>query len=253
MINALIVDDELKSHNIIQSTIDLLEEKIVIVGNSFGVDEGYQSIKKLRPDVVFLDVEMDDGTGFDLLELFDEINFKVIFVTAYEKYAINALRASALDFLLKPIKTIDLKNALNRLKITPTDEKKQLDQLLTNIKSTTGLKKIVINSSTKVQFIDVDRIIYCRACGSYTDIHLQNRQIISDSKSLTHYEGILSESSFFRVHRSFLINLRHVRELIKSSDTILMTDGIEIKLAHSAKAGVFGIHESNSISGSLVG
>lgn len=208
MLKACIIDDEPQSVELLQVLLNQSDTPIQVIGTAKGVKEGLNLVKKGGIDVLFLDIEMPDGTGFDLLDQVEKVDFEVIFVTSYNQYAIKAFRYAALDYLLKPTNPTDLKDALGRLKgYNTTDGRIQM--LLNNHKSINKFRTLAVATTTGINYYEVDNIVRCEAEGSYTNLYMQNHKPVLASKSLKEYEAILPEF-FFRVHKSHLVNLKQV-------------------------------------------
>lgn len=240
MVQTIIIDDE-------PHCIDRLErllagyckQTVNLLGSFRSVEEGIRAIATLRPELVFLDVRIHDRTGFDLLKLLPRTDFEVIFTTAFEQYAIQAFRFSALDYLLKPVNPDDLVQAVVKLekKISREETAQKLEALLHNLKNGPGQsKKIGLPTVNGLTFIAVNDIIRCCANVNYTTIFLTNRQKITVAKTLKEFERLLSEYHFFRVHNSHLINLSYVKSYRKGKGgTVLMTDQSEIEVSTRRK------------------
>lgn len=217
-IHTMIVDDEIAfiktMHILMESHPDFK-----IIGSARSVKEAVEKINKYEPDVVFLDVEMEDGTGFDVLKSIERKDFKVIFVTAFDHYAVEAFRFSAMDYLLKPIISEDLMMALEKVKSALENEKAnyQFKVLLENIHSLSKeRKKIVLKEMDVHHIVQLDQIIWCTAEGSYTQFFLAGGDSILVSKHLKEFEDLLSPNGFFRVHRSHLVNLNKIKRFERS-------------------------------------
>lgn len=235
---AIIVDDERKSREVLVKLIEELGEEITIINQADSVDEGFEVINKGKPDVVFLDVEMLDGTGFNLLEKISEISFKVIFTTAYDKYAIKAFRYSALDFLLKPINIDELEDAIKKARGSINEKYQnqlQIENLLHNFKDELKPKRMIVKGANNIDFVNVDEIIRCKADTSYTEIILTNKKVISAAKPLKEFDFLLSDETFFRVSKSYLINTLFVESYKKESGMLTMKDGITIEVSRRRK------------------
>lgn len=238
-LRAVIVEDEKHSR---ESLKNLLEEfclNIEIVGLAESVEEAVSTIAKLKPDVVFLDIELQTGTGFDVINRLNNIQFDVIFTTAFDQYAIKAVKFSSLDYLLKPIDLEELQNAVEKAKKKKNQDvyKKQLETLMLNLKQRKPtLNKICLATSDGFEFIEVNNILYCKAEGSYTKFILKNKETILVSKHLKEYENLLLEQDFMRVHNSFLINLKEVKKYIKSDGGyIIMNNNDSVSISRSKK------------------
>ncbi len=216
MIKALIIDDEAKARQGLRLVLEKYCPDIEILGLCESPEIGLEKIDELQPDLVFLDVQMPKMSGFDLLDNIPNINFEVIFVTAYDKYAIKAIRFSALDYLLKPIDVDDLINAVQRISNNHRNNKAQFQSLLSNMNPTTKmLKRLAIPSENEIIMQPINEIIYCEADSSYTTLHIEGGKKIVVSKTLKEFENILPETEFCRIHHSTLVNMAHVVKYVK--------------------------------------
>jgi two-component system LytT family response regulator len=237
-LKAFIVEDEKHSR---QTLINLLEEfcdAVTIIGTADSVETALDLIPKLNPDVVFMDIELNSGTGFDILTQLPELNFEVIFTTAFDQYAIKAVKFCSLDYLLKPIDIEELQEAVNKAKNIKDKEsyKKQLETLLKNIKNSATNSKICLATSDGFEFINVSEILYCKAEGSYTSFTLKDNSNLLVSKHLKEYETLLLDQSFMRVHNSFLINLKEVKKFVKSDGGyIIMSNDDTVSISRNKK------------------
>tara|TARA_R110001592_G_C13108138_1_gene744693 strand:+ start:875 stop:1621 length:747 start_codon:yes stop_codon:yes gene_type:complete len=239
MLNAVIIDDEKNSRNVLKRLLEEIDLDVNIIDETDGVVEGVKLINAVKPQLVFLDIEMLDGTGFNVLERVNEVNFKVVFTTAYDKYAIKAFKYSAVDYLLKPIDIDDLEEAIVRVKDAIKNEEPQYSQisnLLTNIKISDSDKKVAIKSANKIDFIQIKDIICFKAESSYTEIFLLKDRKIIASKPLKFYAPIFEDdATFFRLDRTYLINTNYIKSYSKDKDTVELENGIEIPLARRRK------------------
>jgi two-component system, LytTR family, response regulator len=219
MITTIIIDDE--QHCIDRLTKLLIEKftnSINLLGAFNNIEDGLKAINNLQPQLIFLDVQIHDKTGFDLLQQISNVDFDVIFTTAYEKYAIQAFKFSALDYLLKPIAADDLGEAINKLKVkfSKNDMSFKIDSLFHNLKNIhTGTKKICVPVITGIVFLDIIDIIRCESDVNYTTIFLKDKQKLVVAKTLKEFEEMLIEYNFFRVHNSHLINLNYIKSFNK--------------------------------------
>lgn len=242
MIKAIIIDDE-------QSAIDRLAEllakhckhRIHLAGSCTSVEEGIKAIRSLQPQLVFLDVQIHDKTGFDILKQIGAKNFDVIFVTAYEKYAVQAFKFSAIDYLLKPVDPEDLKQAVEKLnRKKPADElARKFDILLENIeqlKQYTPPKKIVVPTINGFELLPVIDILRCESDINCTTIFVKDKQRLVVAKTLKEFEEMLEEYNFFRVHNSHLVNLAYIKSYHKGKGgSVVMIDGTEIEVSTRRK------------------
>jgi len=238
MLRAIIIDD---IDAIRQKNISIIRENcpnVAIIAEADSVAAGVAAIRKFIPDLVFLDVEMADGTGFDLLQQLKPINFKVIFITGYQEFAIKAFRFSAIDFLLKPIDPDDLIEAVQKAEKTLNKEmlELQFSTLFANIERPKNLQKLILKTAEKVYSINVQDIIRCESEKNYTTFFLLNGQKLLVSTTLKDYETLLVPMGFFRSHQSHLINMPYFDHYIKSdSGVIVMKDKSQIPLATRKK------------------
>jgi two-component system LytT family response regulator len=233
LLKVIIIDDE-------QDAVDSLElmlteycSGITIIGKAYSVIDAIKEIQNKKPDLVFLDVEMPHGTGFDVLDSIPDRTFEVIFVTAYNDYAIKALKSSAIDYLLKPMDVDELITAVNKVK-NKLKEKHQES----SIKSETAdalisqsPKKIAIYTSDGVEFVDTSDIVRIEADGSYSNIFLNNKKKILSSKNLKEFQNILCKETFFRAHHSHLINLLKVKRFLRNEGLVEMHDGSMVSIS----------------------
>ncbi len=228
MITAIIIDDEQDGRETIQMTLEKYCPEVAISGIYATPAEGIAGIRQHKPSLVFLDIQMPEMSGFDVLQQLSPVTFEVIFVSAYDRYAIKAIKFSALDYLLKPIDVDDLVHAVKKVKDRLYTEKNiyQYQSVVNNIQLKSGkIEKIAIPSLTGIDFFDTADIIYCRADGSYTTLFLKDKPNCLVSKNLKDFETLLSESGFCRVHHSFLINLQHVQKYIKGEGGYVILTG----------------------------
>ena len=234
----LIVDDETGCRESIEFNIKKHFPEIEIVGQAGSVREAKELIEDLEIDLLLLDIELGDGTAFDLLEQMDDGHCDLIFTTAFDHYAIRAIQFSAFDYLLKPIDPDELKHAIERYlqkKSAHGEAANKINHLIHNLRN--DKKKLAIPDMEGFVFIDVDEIIRCQSDGSYTRFFLTNGEKILASKSLGEYEGMLTGETFYRVHRSSLINLSHIKKYVKGEGGyVIMSDGSEIEVSRRKKA-----------------
>lgn len=239
MIKALIVDDEEKSRVTLKNLLVMYCPDVEVVELCDSVDSALASINKRMPDVVFLDIEMPFQNGFTLLEKVKEPTFKVIFTTAYDHYAIKAIKYSAIDYLLKPIDSDELTSAVKRIsgtKPTSTQTTQNFEALLSNLKVKGSNAKIAVPTFEGLQMISIAEIVKCTADESYTHITLTNKTKITVSRLLKEYEELLSDLNFFRVHNSCLVNLAHVSKYIKGDGGyVMMSDGSSVEVSRRKK------------------
>jgi two-component system LytT family response regulator len=246
MLRTIIIDDESHVRRTIRSLVTHYCPHLQIAGEADGVGSGIETIRKLRPDLVLLDIRMKDGTGFDLLKKLDPIDFKVIFITAYDQYAVQAFKYSAVDYILKPVDPEDLIQAVNRtekmLKGEVAMHLKALEGNLSPIDA--GDKKIVIKTLDNIYLVSQREILYCEADGSYTTLCLANGKSIVTSRLLKEFDEILSPHGFYRVHKSFLINLSAIERFEKAEGGFLvLKEGGKIPVASRKKEELVALFE----------
>ena len=237
-IKALIVDDEEHSRDNLNGL--LLEHcpSVQVAGMASSVEMAAIEVEELKPDVVFLDIRMSGSYGFKLLELVDKIDFEVIFVTAYDNYAIKAIKFSALDYILKPINPDELKAAISKLKYKIEKDQKvnQLNMLLDNLSREGLYDKIGVSSEGKLEFLKTQSIIRLQGESNYTRIYLLGGKSILASKTLVEFEELLEDFEFFRVHKTHLVNLSHVKSYYKTKNSyLLLSDNSRIPVSRRRK------------------
>ena len=239
MIRAIIVDDELGARESLSKMLEKNCKQVEVVAKVDSMLAAFEAITNKAPDLVFLDIEMPNGNAFDLLEKFKEINFNIIFTTAYDHYAIKAIKFSAVDYILKPIDPEELVSAVKRFE-ERTGQKKTLDKqfktLLSNVRTENKLKKVGIPDGDGLIFINLSDIIRCDSDGNYTFFILTNGKKIIASRTLGEYEQMFVDDNFFRVHRSHLINLEHVKKYIKGEGGyVVMSDNSQVEVSRRNK------------------
>lgn len=213
---AIIIDDEKAARTLLQAMIEKYCKDIEIVATCEDLPNGVKSIRKLKPDLVLLDIEMPGHSGLELLEFFneDEVNFSIIFTTAYNNYAIQAFKLSAIDYLLKPIEREELIKSIERFK--KHNNKNDFSILKENIQEAQP-QKLALPTGSSVKFVNLSEVLFFKADGSYTHITLANGDKVMVSKPLKTYEELLENNkSFIRSHKSYIVNINHVTDLVKS-------------------------------------
>ena len=240
MLNAIIIDDERNSRNALRQKLLNHCTNVMIIAECENGEEGIENIEKKKPDIVFLDVEMPRMNGFTMLQQLKNKNFEVIFVTAYDHYAIKAIRYSALDYLVKPVEIDDLKNAINRVieKMNITKPNARLELLLENI---VGEKmkftRIAIPTVQGLQFIKIEHIISLEASANYTKFHLCNNIKYTVSKTLKEFEDMLPSDIFIRIHNSHIINKNYVEKYIRGDGgQVVLSNGSVLDISKRKRA-----------------
>lgn len=248
---AILIDDEFSNSEVLKYEIERLNIDLDIIGIYEDAVEGLMAIKKMKPDLIFLDIEMPKLSGFEVLDLLgDDHNCKVIFVTAYNQYAVNAFQYYAVDYLVKPVDSERLKQAilrsLSKNRLLSKEDVSDMNHMV--ISQSEKPKKIVIPIANGFQMIPVEEIIRCEADNNYTVIYLLNGQKYMVSKSLIHFEKMLSKSHFLRVHQSHLVNEDHVTQYIKSDGGyLLMADESQVPISRKQKSELTAYFKAKSV------
>ncbi|MBC7922520.1 MAG: response regulator transcription factor [Ferruginibacter sp.] len=239
---ALLIDDEPDNVRLLALQLNRHCPQIELAGQFTDSTEGLRAIQTRRPALVFLDIEMPVMNGFQLLERVGEINFHLVFVTAYDQYAVRAFRFSALDYLLKPIDTVDLIAAVRRAENTARINPQQLELMRQYYPAGSGVKgqvshgRIALPHASGMVFVDTKKIVYCKADSNYTRFHLENDEVYVVSKTLGDVQEVLELRDFVRVHRQYMVNLDHIQKLVKGEGTyLLLTNGVSIPVARQQK------------------
>jgi two-component system LytT family response regulator len=236
---AFIADDEIRSRELLQNLVEELCPEITVVGAAASVEEAVKSIQQLQPQILFLDIEMHPGTGFDILQkLPSSTTFQVIFTTAYDQYAIRALRISAVDYLLKPIDVQELQSAVQKAiqQIHNKQPQQQLQHLLQNLVRQQQDYTISLSTAEGLEFVPIASVLHLEANGAYTVFYLKEGRKIMVSRNLKEYESMLGDHGFFRVHNSHLVNLKEVKRYLRTDGGyIVMNDDSTISISPRKK------------------
>lgn len=238
MIRAVIIDDEINNQELISNLLKTYADNVQVVGMANSVDTAYKTINEQHPDLIFLDIQMPDGTGFDLLKKFDKINFKIIFVTAHQEYAIEAFKYSALDYILKPLSPSNLLAAVKKMEdaISSEELNLKLKTLLNNItEPAKNKKKIVLKTMERIYSVDLDDIIRFESDGGYTKVYLADGKRIMVSKTMKEFDDLLMDTGFLRVHHSHLINMNHLFCFEKAEGHVVMKDDSIVPVSNRKK------------------
>lgn len=243
---AVIIDDEKRTRELIAKLIESFNLGIETFPLGESVTSGLKAIEDIKPDLVFLDIQMPDGTGFDLLKMIPNKNFEVIFITAHEEFAIKAIKFSALDYILKPIDPEELKKSIEKA-LESIDHKKedsQFEALQQNIQPSQK-RRLVLKTQESVHVVDLDKIIRCEADRNYTSFFLVDHKKILVSKTLKDYETLLTGHNFLRVQQSHLVNLDYIDRYDKANGgTVIMKDGSEVPISPAKRDIFFKILEN---------
>jgi two-component system, LytTR family, response regulator len=239
MMKAILIDDEKNSRESLRKKIETHCPKVEIVAECSNGEEGLVAINTHQPAIVFLDIEMPKMNGFTMLQQLSKRNFELIFTTAYNQYAINAIRYSALDYLVKPVDVQELKNAVERIsqKASPVINNEQLEILAAYLsKQKQGPEKIAVATSSGLEIIDINNIIYLEATGNYTNIYMTEAKPLLSSKTLKEFEDILPASLFFRIHNASLVNVSFIKKYNKGEGgQVVLANGKLLDVARRRK------------------
>lgn len=240
-IKCLIVDDERNSREVLKKLLDEYTEEVEFIGEAADAEGAFKLINDLNPELVFLDIQMPGGDGFSLLNKFQEINFEIIFVTSFDQYAINAIRFNALDYLLKPIETKELTDAIARLVEKTRNRKrenKKIEALLHNLKNTN--KRITVHVGDKVKLIEESDILYIEADGRYSNIYTADDEKYTTPRNLKDFEDNFGDqTSFIRISKTYMVNATYIKEYSKGEPFVIkMNTGTTFEVARRKKAEV---------------
>ena len=245
-LTSFVVEDNNLALEMLVKDISENYTELEILGTAKSVIEAAKFLQKNQPDILFLDIMLGDGTGFDLLEILPNLKSKIIFVTASDAYAIRAFKFAAIDYILKPYTLLDLENSITKAKQQLEPQKEQLNilkQAINNPKNT--LQQISLNTQDKITVVDINNIIRCKSDNNYTTFYLKDKTKILVSKTLKYYADILKDNGFIRVHQSHLINQKEIKEFIKSDGGyIILKDNSNIPVSVRKKAEVINLLNS---------
>ncbi|MEM9023874.1 MAG: LytTR family DNA-binding domain-containing protein [Bacteroidota bacterium] len=237
-VKTILIDDEPDAVQVLQLLLEK-HDAIKVIGSANSVDEGVRLIKKLQPDLIFLDVEMPEKDGFALLQQFPEPSFQVIFVTAFDQYAIRAIKCSALDYLLKPVSGVELTEAIAKVQAQAESQTERLDHLKGVLRNPDNLEQLVVASQQGFSMLAVNEIISIGSQpGNYAFFRLKSGQSLLCTKPLNHYEQILSDHAFVRIHKSHMVNLRHVKSYDAATGEVAMSNSEKLPVA-ARRRGAF--------------
>ena len=240
MITAILIDDEKNALDVLQMQLQQYCSEVKILASANSGAKGIEAINKFHPDLVFLDIEMPHKNGFDVLNETKGMNYDVIFTTAYDQFAIRAIKFSAIDYLLKPIDIIELQKAVEKAKLKKGDHnmEEKIKILFSQFenRNTRSTNKIALHVGDALQFMEPDEIIRCESESNYTRIFLTNGKKITLAKTLKEVEENIDGSPFFRIHQSHLINMNHINKFIRGEGAyVLMDDGTQISISRTRK------------------
>jgi two-component system, LytTR family, response regulator len=238
MIRSIIIDDEQHCVRSLLSDLQQHYPSIEVAATCSSAKEGIMAIKKINPDLVFLDVEMPWMNGFELLEVLGEIKFSIIFTTAHDEFAARAFRISAVDYLLKPIDADDLKAAIQKVekKMEEGSNLQHISNLLRNMRQPSADQKIALPQREGYEFVDVSSIIYCQAEGAYTKVFIRDKKLMLISRTLGDVEELLPPEIFQRVHHSTLVNITYVSQFLRSDGGyVVLKSGEKLSVSKAKK------------------
>lgn len=239
-IRTILIDDEPRGLVSLQKLLQINCSEVDVIASCSGADEAKDKIEEMKPELVFLDIAMPGKNGFELLRSLDKPDFETIFVTAHNDYMVQAFHYSAIDYLLKPVDDDLLIEAVKRAgkRIEEKNGGQQLETFLHNIQNRENPQKVklCIPSLKGFQVFEIQEIIYCEASGNYTNFYFAERSSICASKPIHEYEELLEENNFVRTHKSYLVNLEHVKEYIRGEGgSIKLSNGMELEVARRKK------------------
>lgn len=247
MLRVLLVDDEENVRGMIASVLQSYCSDIELVGQAVSVVDAVSKINELNPELVLLDINLLDGSGFDVLKAFPKVPFSVIFVTAYDEYAIKAFKCNALDYILKPINIDELVDAIEKARenVANNNLGVKISSILDNLNNnSTDEKKIVLKTQESIHIVKVSTIIRCESFHNYTEFFIAGTKKLVVSRTLKEFENLLSEYGFFRVHQSHLININYISRFEKTDGGYLvLTDGSQVPVAKRKKEELMQLFE----------
>lgn len=239
MLRALLIDDEPKNNRILKLMLEEFCPQVEVEGQAENIDDAMQLIEEKEPDLVFLDIEMPLGSGFDLLDRIKPVNFEIIFITAFNNYSLKAIKYSALDYLLKPVNIDELIQAVNKAmeRVKSRNANSRIENLLFNLKKTqAGVQKLALPAKEGYVFVPLPDIIRCESKGGYAIFYVKGMEKIVSSKNIKEYESLLLDDMFFRIHNSHIINLNHIKKYHRGRGGFVeMEDGTKLEVASRRK------------------
>ena len=239
MIRAIIIDDEISAVNVLCLLLrKKCKDDVEVVATTNSPQEGKELIEQHKPDLVFLDIEMPGMTGIDLIRSLPNPNFHVVFVTAYDAYAVEAFELSAIDYLLKPIGADKVERVVNKImenirknQLLMNEQLRQLEKIL-KMNGNGNENKIGVGMADKIVFVNIPEILYCEAWGNYTNVVMQDGKKIVASKTLGDFETQFAGKNFFRIHHSYLINMNHIKEFQRhEGGYVVMENNIKLEVS----------------------
>lgn len=249
-LSCAIIDDESSGREILTKLIEQFVPQIGRIQTAYSIESGVKLIKEIQPDIVFLDIEMQDGSGFHLLEKWQERKFEVIFVTAWPQYAIQAVKKEALDYLVKPVNIEELMEAVQKasLKIKAKQQpEKQVEQFVKEMKSLKKQERLALHTINGLEMVKILDIVFCKSEENYTRFHFKNGKTIMVSKTLKHFEENLEQNGFFRIHKSHIVNLDEVQRYMHSNGgEVQMSDSTILEVSRTKKQQLMDLLSSEN-------
>jgi two-component system, LytTR family, response regulator len=246
MIRTVVIEDEEHSRKMLMEMLHEHCPQLNVVADADSVKTGLTAIAEQRPQLVFLDIELQSETSFEILERLPEINFELVFTTAFDHYALKAIKFCAIDYLLKPIDLKELQVAVAKADKRLNREylNKNLEVLVNNLKSgSQNNHRIALSTLESLLFVNVSDIVYCESSGPYTHFIFKHADKIITSKHLKEYEDLLSGYDFFRIHKSYLVNLHEIKKYIRGDGgQLIMSNGDALSVSKQRKVGFLNIY-----------
>lgn len=239
--NAIILEDNTVLRNQLKELVHKYFPQITFIGEGSTIEEGFDLISNTNNvELLFLDVELKDGTSFELLAQIEYHKYKVVFITSFDKYAVKAFRYSAIDYLLKPVNEQELQDCLEKVLLASLEETKAIEVFLHNQKANKENKKVTLQNSDGIYVTNIKDIIHIEAYGNYTKVHVTYQKLpLVISKTLKEFEKLFSQDGFLRTHHGHMININHVRKLVsKDGGYLIMTNDREIPISQRKKSDV---------------
>jgi len=245
MIKVIIIDDDSGSRELISKTVESYCPNVSIVAKADGVGSGVAAINEYEPDLVLLDIKMQDGSGFDLIKHFDRPDFKVIFITGYIEYAIKGYKFGAIDYILKPANIEDLAAAINKADdIIRYEEKLQVNVFKENIQALNKTNKIILKTNEHIHLVNLDQIIRIEADGNYSTFFISDGRKVIVSTAIKEYEESLIDKGFYRVHKSHIVNINQLSYFDKTDrGDVVMSDGAVVPVSFRKKEMLLNLLE----------
>ncbi|MFZ4796460.1 MAG: LytR/AlgR family response regulator transcription factor [Bacteroidia bacterium] len=242
MINVAIVDDEKNCVEVLEKLLYECNQSINIVGSANSVESAIELIETHKNDIqiLFLDIHIPGGNGFSVIKKIEKIDFKIVFTTAFDQYAINAVRFSALDYLLKPIDQNELQNTMNKFEELSKNKTGTIENFKEKLIQNKLFEKLAIQTQSEINFIELTNIVYLESDKNYTTLHLENGNKIVASKNIGYYEDLLTSNGFFRIHSYYMVNISKINKFIKGkTGIIVLNNGVKLEVSYKRKEELF--------------